>query len=151
MGEQKQQKPLGEAMARRCEEARGGVCHCRCGGRFHGRGAAQAAGAGGGLPLDFYNALPEDDPHWLPTQAWKDEQKRKKREAERERKEIESRARTHYIARNCRDFLKGHTEVDYDAYNESRDGRAFLTEPARWRFYRCDACGQIELAYQGGV
>jgi hypothetical protein len=56
-------KPLSERQARRCEEAREPVCHCRCGGAKHG---ARRAGTEG-TPRSFFEQLPEDDPHYVPS------------------------------------------------------------------------------------
>jgi hypothetical protein len=53
------QKALSEAQAQKCEDAREEVCHCRCGGAAHGRKA------GGGKA--YFQGLPPDDPHHLPT------------------------------------------------------------------------------------
>ncbi len=51
-------KALTERQARNCEEAKGPVCRCRCGGALHG------AKRGGDNPdRTWYEALPEDDPH----------------------------------------------------------------------------------------
>lgn len=54
-------KPLSLRQASNCEQAREPVCHCRCGGRLHG--------AQRGTGLAFFEGLPADDPHKLPTAA----------------------------------------------------------------------------------
>jgi hypothetical protein len=46
-------KPLSQSQARRCEEAKGGRCRCRCGGVLHGR------------QLALLGLLPDDDPHYI--------------------------------------------------------------------------------------
>lgn len=53
-------KALNESQARRCEEAKGGRCRCRCGGAMHGASRAKLAGD---TPRTWFEALPEDDPH----------------------------------------------------------------------------------------
>lgn len=51
-------RKLSERQARNCEEARMPRCRCRCGGALHGakRGGIQP-------PREWYETLPEDDPH----------------------------------------------------------------------------------------
>lgn len=46
--------------ARRCEEAIGKRCRCRCGGALHG-----ARRGGDKTPRTWFEALPEDDPHHI--------------------------------------------------------------------------------------
>lgn len=53
-------RKLGEAAARRCEEACNPRCRCRCGGALHG---AKRAPAGSDTPREWFEQLPEDDPH----------------------------------------------------------------------------------------
>ena len=53
-------RKLTERQARNCEEALGPVCRCRCGGALHG---AKRQGYEQGR--DFYESLPEDDPHLI--------------------------------------------------------------------------------------
>lgn len=59
-----------------CEHARTNRCRCRCGGKLHGikRGDGET----------FFEALPVDDPHFLPTE---EERKTRKRTKTRERKQ----------------------------------------------------------------
>lgn len=91
MSEQK--KPLSDAAARSCEEARGPSCHCRCGGQFHGgkRGGAQYGKQADGTfldtPREFFEQLPEDDPHYLMSAEVK--AKRAQERKEQKRKEHE--------------------------------------------------------------
>lgn len=63
-------KQLSDRQAQRCEEAIGDVCHCRCGGAFHG---AKRGGTAGDGTIDraFFETLPKDDPHYLPSAAAK--------------------------------------------------------------------------------
>ena len=94
-----QKKPLSEAAARSCEEARGATCHCRCGGAFHGgkRGGSQYGKQTDGTffdtPREFFEQLPPDDPHYLLSAEIKRQraeerkaQKRKEREEATKRK-----------------------------------------------------------------
>jgi hypothetical protein len=71
-------KKLTEQQAKNCEEAREPVCRCRCNGQFHGkqRGGADA-------PIEFYNALPEDDPHFAPSKEQLAERRKSKLAAKR--------------------------------------------------------------------
>ncbi len=75
-------KPLSEKQARSCEEAKDPVCKCRCGGRLHGA----RRGGDNDTPRSFFEGLPEDDPHYLPSAA-------KVAEAEEKRKEEKRRER----------------------------------------------------------
>lgn len=99
MDRQKEKKPLSEAAARSCEEARGDSCHCRCGGAHHGgkRGGTQYGKQSDGTfldtPREFFEQLPEDDPHYLMSAEAKKqraevrkEQKRKEKQEAEERK-----------------------------------------------------------------
>lgn len=61
----------------RCEDAREPVCHCRCGGVLHG--------AGRGTGREFFESLPETDPHYYPSQQARQERKQRERE-ERDRR-----------------------------------------------------------------
>lgn len=84
------QKQLSFRQAQRCEEAREPVCKCRCGGRLHG---AKRNGASGGS-REFFETLPEDDPHHVDSA----DQRREKRNV-RKRAETEARfqARMKYL------------------------------------------------------
>ena len=62
-------KQLSQKQASRCEEAREHVCKCRCGGAMHG--AKRGNGA------QFFDSLPADDPHHIPSK----ERKRRERDA----------------------------------------------------------------------
>jgi hypothetical protein len=55
-------KQLSERQARNCEEAKGDICKCRCGGALHG----SRRGGDDDTPREFFEQLPEDDPHHLP-------------------------------------------------------------------------------------
>lgn len=93
MSEQKAKKPLSEQAARACEEARGPSCHCRCGGAYHGgkRGGSQYGKQADGTfldtPREFFEQLPEDDPHYLLSA----EAKKARAKARREQKAQEHR------------------------------------------------------------
>jgi hypothetical protein len=52
---------LSESQARRCEEACDKRCRCRCGGALHG--AKRARKFAGTTPREWFEQLPEDDPH----------------------------------------------------------------------------------------
>lgn len=62
-------KQLSQKQASRCEEAKEPVCKCRCGGALHG--AKRGKGA------EFFDSLPADDPHHIPSK----ERKSREREA----------------------------------------------------------------------
>lgn len=57
-------KPLSFREAERCENAREPACKCRCGGAKHGakRGTGEQLGF-----RSFYEALPDEDPHHIPS------------------------------------------------------------------------------------
>lgn len=55
-------KALTERQARNCEQATKPICRCRCGGALHG---AKRAGKDN-PPRDWFESLPEDDPHYVP-------------------------------------------------------------------------------------
>lgn len=65
-------KALSLAQANNCETAREPVCKCRCQGALHG--------ARRGEGIAFFNGLPVDDPHYIPSAEARKEQKRKERE-----------------------------------------------------------------------
>lgn len=62
-------KQLSERQASRCEHAKNKRCRCRCGGAAHG--------VSRGNGTEFFNRLPEDDPHKITPEA---EKKRKRLE-----------------------------------------------------------------------
>lgn len=68
---------------RRCEEAQEPVCHCRCGGTYHGKKR------NGDKPADraFFESLPDDDPHHLLS---KDELRERKNAAKREKTRLKN-------------------------------------------------------------
>jgi hypothetical protein len=78
-------KPLTQRQADRCEQAREDICVCRCGGSLHG--ASRGSGSA------FRDALPETDPHHVPS-----EQRKSEIRAEQKRKHAEAMARR-YAAR----------------------------------------------------
>lgn len=61
---------LSESQATRCETAKNKRCRCRCGGLAHGANRGQGK--------EFFNQLPEEDPHMIIPEA---DRKRKKLEA----------------------------------------------------------------------
>lgn len=62
-------KALSLKQADKCEYAREPVCKCRCGGSMHG--------AKRGTGKDFFDLLPLDDPHHIPSK----ERKKRERDA----------------------------------------------------------------------
>jgi len=52
---------LSARQARRCETGERPRCRCRCGGQFHGSQRSQ-------LP-EFFEQLPEEDPHQTPSKS----------------------------------------------------------------------------------
>ena len=67
-------RALSLRQANRCETAKNKVCRCRCGGALHGAARDLATGR----EREFFEELPADDPHHLPTKAER-KQKRKDR------------------------------------------------------------------------
>lgn len=63
--------------ASRCETAKTPHCKCRCGGALHG--ARRQLAEQGYTPPDFFETLPEDDPHHVDSA----EAKKQKRKAKR--------------------------------------------------------------------
>jgi hypothetical protein len=65
-------RALSLRQAGNCEQAREHVCRCRCGGVLHGarRGDGQT----------FFEGLPADDPHSVPSKVAKAQRKRTERE-----------------------------------------------------------------------
>lgn len=55
------QRALSMRQAQQCENACNPRCRCRCGGTFHGKGRIRTQDS------EAFHALPEDDPHWVPT------------------------------------------------------------------------------------
>lgn len=68
--------------ATRCETAKGKVCHCRCGGKLHGAARMKPEKAG---VREFFEALPESDPHHVPSAEEKKRRARERRAAEKAR------------------------------------------------------------------
>lgn len=67
-------RALSERQARTCENACKPRCRCRCGGAAHG-----SARGGAGVDRSFFERLPEDDPHRLPTDEEKKARDKKRR------------------------------------------------------------------------
>lgn len=65
-------RALSRREADRCEQACEPECKCRCGGAKHGT----KRGSG----LAFFNALPTDDPHYIPSKEAREAEKKRKRE-----------------------------------------------------------------------
>lgn len=61
MADLKRRRRISERQARNCENALTPRCRCRCGGLLHGIGRIAK-----NAPRVAYEALPEDDPHYLP-------------------------------------------------------------------------------------
>ncbi len=66
-------RALSERAASSCEHATTKRCQCRCGGALHGVG--RTVKDAGRWP---YEALPQDDPHHLPTEEEQAEKKRQR-------------------------------------------------------------------------
>lgn len=78
-------KELSFRQAYNCENAKEPVCKCRCGGSLHG------AKRGGEEPnREFFETLPDDDPHRMLT-------KTEKREASNARKREQTRIKNEKI------------------------------------------------------
>jgi len=56
-------RKLSGAQAKRCEAAVGDRCRCRCGGAMHGANRHLAATGYGDVQREFFEVLPEEDPH----------------------------------------------------------------------------------------
>lgn len=69
-------RPLSAAQAANCENAREPVCRCRCRGALHG---SRRTPVGRADDRTFYEQLPEDDPHHLPSEEERREMKRLRR------------------------------------------------------------------------
>jgi hypothetical protein len=79
-------RSLSRRQADRCELALEPACKCRCGGVKHG--------AKRGSGIAFFNALPVDDPHYIPSkEARAAEKKRQRDEVWKRRMAILSGAR----------------------------------------------------------
>jgi hypothetical protein len=100
-------KALTKAQAQKCEDASEPVCKCRCGGAEHGRG--------GGEGLEYFQGLPPDDPHHLPT----DEEKKaaiKARLEEKRRLKAEADKRKW-------DYIDKHNQEMAEMYKNNPDLR----------------------------
>lgn len=139
---QKEQRPLSDKMARKCEEAKGGICHCRCGGRFHGRSAGKVES--GVVPFSYYNEdLPEDDPHWLPNEEQKDARKNETYEARKLQYKLKTAGKWHVYNDRCRAFEP--VEITSD---EAKARGGYVPEYAAGRrYFACKNCPQIEGIY----
>jgi len=71
-------KALSLRQAGNCENAREHVCRCRCGGALHG--IARGDGRG------FFEGLPADDPHYIPSKDARKAAKRAEQQARDERR-----------------------------------------------------------------
>lgn len=86
-------KPLSENQARNCEEAKHPICKCRCNGALHG------ARRGGAAPSrQWYETLREDDPHFVPSAAYKERQRQERLEAKRRERDEALRRRYEAIS-----------------------------------------------------
>ncbi len=82
------QRALSHAEIVQCERATQPACDCRCGGALHG---ANRAPAGDGR--EFFESLPETDPHHLQTSGEKREAARSSRRRRRDERLREERER----------------------------------------------------------
>jgi hypothetical protein len=82
-----QQKPLSDKQAFSCERATQPVCKCRCGGVLHGakRGGTNADGT---PDRTFFEALPTDDPHYLPNEEIRQRQQAERKAAVQRKRKI---------------------------------------------------------------
>lgn len=67
-------KALSTRQATRCETAKNKSCRCRCGGLLHGIKRAPHPDP------EFFEQLPEDDPHHVPPRAEKNRRRRIRRQ-----------------------------------------------------------------------
>lgn len=83
---EKSLRSLSMRQARNCEEAREPVCKCRCGGTLHGakRGSGDS----------FFNGLPDNDPHFVPSKQYKADKKKREND-EKWRKRFEALSAVH--------------------------------------------------------
>jgi hypothetical protein len=79
-------RALSHRQASRCETAKNKICKCRCGGALHG--AARMRPEKAGREREFFEALPEDDPHHIP------DAKEKKRRAKIRRQQAKAPLQT---------------------------------------------------------
>lgn len=89
------EKALTLRQASECENARLPVCRCRCGGKLHG------AGRGGATPdtaQAFFESLPADDPHRLPTATELQAAKTARQEAKRLERDAAQRRKWDMLA-----------------------------------------------------
>lgn len=75
----KKMKALSLNQANRCETAEGKVCHCRCGGMFHGAKRINAVQDG----REAFEQLDEHDPHHLPIKPIKKKREKKTTEVKK--------------------------------------------------------------------
>lgn len=134
---------LSEDTARNCEEARKEKCACRCAGKFHGRFANLSEGERAEIPRSYYENLPEDDPHWIPSAEWLARRKARKDEERRRLKadsrKMRERARAHCAETGCQEF-------DAEPVETPPMGEQF--GPAEeWSSYRCRTCGVLYTEY----
>lgn len=72
-------RALSLAQASRCETAKNPSCHCRCHGALHGR--KRGGEATDAIDREFFEKLPEDDPHHVRSNEEKLKRVRMKRAA----------------------------------------------------------------------
>ena len=68
-------RALGPKAASRCETAKNKICRCRCGGKLHG--ALRMLPEKEGREQEFFEALPEEDPHHVRSAEEKRARRRK--------------------------------------------------------------------------
>ena len=83
-------KPLSAKQAQNCEQAVHEKCVCRCRGALHG--ARRGGGTADAPDMTFFENLPEDDPHYTPSEKKKAEERKARAEKKkRDRQEAMER------------------------------------------------------------
>lgn len=82
-------RALSLRQAASCEQALHPKCRCRCHGTYHGTGRAAFSADRG---RSFFEALPDDDPHRLPTEEEVAERRCERRRARVDAQEAEAAA-----------------------------------------------------------
>lgn len=131
----KKKQPLGEATARRCETAVGDACDCRCGGALHGRSAGASR-----LPFAYFNeTLSKDDPHWLPSEAEREANKKETYERRKMEKKLETVGKWHTYDKPYHKF----EPVEITKEEAAERGR-YIAEYGEKRYFGCLNCDKIE-------
>jgi hypothetical protein len=115
---------LSTKLAQACEEATQPQCKCRCGGVLHGakRGGTNTDGS---IDRAFFERLPQDDPHYLPSEEVK-QRRAKQKKIERRIATLQKRIEkepSEYIRRwYGREVTSLRAELDRIAYEQARRG-----------------------------